>query len=441
MLRTVKNFIEKQKLLQPGARIIIGLSGGSDSVVLLAVLHSLGYECLAAHCNFHLRGEESDRDERMAAQVAASFRIPFYKQDFDTSSIAKERKISIEMAARDLRYAWFEDRRKELKADAIAVAHHSDDNIETLLLNLIRGTGIAGLTGIKPQSGFVVRPLLCISKEEILQYAASEKLPFVVDSSNEQDEFTRNKIRHQALPLLQSINPGIEASLLRTMEHLNEVEKIYLSHIKEAKKNVFDPVAHTISIPALLAYPSPESILFEILKEYNFGKEVIQSIFQSLDSQSGKVFYSPGYQLLKDREHFFLLSLQQKEPNLVFYVKEDEREITVPFPLSVTVSEEKPEIIKDKNSAYFDFDKLKFPLTLRKWQPGDRFIPFGMKGYQKLSDYFNNNKFSKLDKENTWILCSGTDIIWIVGHRTDNRFKINDDSKKYYLLKLYEKYL
>jgi tRNA(Ile)-lysidine synthase len=436
MLKIIKNYIEKQNLLKPSARVVVGLSGGADSVVLLSVLHILGYDCLAAHCNFHLRGKESDRDEQVAAQWAASFPVPFFRQDFDTHSIAKERKISIEMAARDLRYEWFECLRKDFKAVAIAVAHHRNDSIETMLLNLIRGTGIAGLTGIRSQSGSVVRPLLCVSKEDILKYAASENLPYIIDSSNEQDEFTRNKIRHQLLPLLQSMNPGLDSSLLRTMEHLNEVEKIYHSHIQEAKEKVFDLAIQRIHIPTLLAYPSPESILFEILKEYGFGKEVVRSVFQALDSQSGKEFYSNEYRLIKDRDCFFLLPIKQKEPNFVLYIDEDESEVTFPFLMNVNIRNDRPEITKDKNIAYLDFNKLKFPLMLRNWKQGDKFVPFGMFGFQKLSDFFNNNKFSKVEKENVWIVCSKNDIVWIVGHRIDNRFRINNDTKKFCVLKL-----
>jgi tRNA(Ile)-lysidine synthase len=412
------------------------LSGGADSVVLLFILHQLGYECLAAHCNFHLRGEESLRDEQWAAQCAASLGIPFYKQDFDTASIARERGISIEMAARDLRYHWFESLRKEQQAGLIAVAHHSDDSIETVLLNLIRGTGIAGLTGIKPKTGQVIRPLLCVSKEAILRYAQSEKLLFVTDSSNLQDEFTRNKIRRRVLPLLQTLNPSLNVSLLRTMEHLTEVSKIYQAHIAEAKANVFNVSERTIDIRALLAYPSPESILFEILKEYGFGKDLIQNIFQAIEKQPGKEFYSPNYKLTKDRKYFFLFPLKQKTENFVFYIEKKEKEIAVPFLMNMSIQQENPEIIKNKNIAYFDFDKLKFPLILRRWQPGDRFVPFGMSGSQKVSDYFNNQKLNRQEKRDTWILCSENEIIWIVGHRADNRFKIEKNTKKIYILKL-----
>ena len=438
MRNKVKKYIEKQELLNPQSKIIVGLSGGADSVVLLSILHTLGYECVAAHCNFHLRGKESDEDECFATDFATSLGIPFYKVDFDTQSIANERKISIEMAARDLRYEWFEQLRKEYTADAIAVAHHQDDSIETLLLNLIRGTGINGLTGIKPKNGFVVRPMLCINKNEVLQYAHEQKISYVTDLSNLKDEYTRNKIRLQLLPLFQSINPSIGTSLLRTMEHLNEVSKIYHAYIKDAKEKVWDKNSKTIHIPTLLTCSSPESILFEILKEYGFGKEVIQEAHLALESQSGKKFYSDTHSLIKDRNYFRLCLLEQQIENSVYYINEDDAEKTAPLSMKI-ITQEKiniPEIIKEKRIAYFDTDKLVFPLILRKWEKGDRFIPFGMSGSQKLSDYFNNQKFTKPDKENTWILCSEQEIIWVVGHRTDNRFRVKTETKRVSIIKL-----
>jgi tRNA(Ile)-lysidine synthase len=436
MTETVKKYIKEEKIFNPDAKIIVGLSGGADSSVLLHILQHLGYECIAAHCNFHLRGEESCRDEYFSMQTANSLQIPFFKRDFDTAKMAKERKVSIEMMARDLRYQWFEELRKELDADAIAVAHHRNDSIETLLLNLIRGTGIAGLTGIKSKSGYIVRPLLCVSKDDIMQYAEKENLPFVTDSSNLQDEYTRNKIRLQLLPLLQSLNPGLDLSLLRTMEHLNEVAKIYYTHIENAKKEIFNPYIQTISIHGLLSCTSPESVLFEILKEYGFGKDTVKSVYQAIESPSGKEFYSAGYRLIKDREYFLLFPVQQDSENSIFHISESETNIYTPFRMNFVIQDNCPEILSDKRLAYFDFEKLKFPLTLRKWQKGDRFVPFGMKGSQKLSDYFNNHKINKHEKENTWLLCSDKNIIWVVGKRADNRFKIERDTKKFIIFKL-----
>ena len=420
MLQKVKKYIDEQHLLSIGKyspKIIVGLSGGADSVVLLYILRQLGYECIAAHCNFHLRGEESLRDEHFAIDLANSWNIPIYKQDFDTQLIAKQKGISIEMAARDLRYEWFEQLRKEQNAEAIAVAHHQGDTIETLLLNLIRGTGLRGLTGISSKNGNIIRPLLCASKQEVLQFAEENELSFITDSSNLQEDYTRNKIRLSLIPLLQSLNPSVHLALLRTMENLHEVEKIYDSYIQESKAKVFDSLKGTINIPLLKALSSPESVLFEILKEYGFGTEVIREAYRSIDSQSGKEFYSSKYTLIKDRNHFLLVSAEEE---------------TSEIQIQMIIEENHPnfQIKKDKEVAYFDADKLQLPLTVRKWQKGDKFIPFGMTGFQKISDYFNNHKFSKPQKEQTRLLCSGKDIIWIIGHRADNRYRVGESTKR-----------
>ena len=444
MIRKIKKQIDSQGLLSSISlslkpKIIIGLSGGADSVVLLHILHHLGYDCLAAHCNFHLRGEESQRDEQFASDFVASLNVPFFKQDFDTNLIARERGISIEMAARDLRYEWFEKLRKEWNAEAIAVAHHQDDSVETLLLNLIRGTGIKGLTGIKPKNGKIIRPLLVVSKKEILQFAEEKQIPYIVDSSNLADEYTRNKIRLSLIPLLQSINPSIESSLLRTMNNLNEVTKIYDDYIQTSIQKVFNKEKKTIDISLLQKLSSPESVLFELLKEYGFGPDIIKDIVLAMDSQSGKEFYSSEYSLLKDRNRFILSSRKKKPTKGVYEIKENEIEIAEPLSITVSLEEinENFNLIKDKNRAYFDADKLQFPLQIRKWELGDRFVPFGMTGFQKLSDYFNNHKFTKFEKENAWLLCSGDDIIWIIGSRTDNRYRVNKQTKKVCLFKLF----
>ena len=440
----VEKYIHSQKLLAPltfnsKPRVIVGLSGGTDSVVLLYILHTLGYECLAAHCNFHLRGEESQRDEQFAADFAAFLKLPFFKQDFDTKAIAQERAISIEMAARDLRYEWFEQLRQDQNAEAIAVAHHQDDSLETLLLNLIRGTGIKGLTGIKPKNGKIIRPLLTISKDEILQFAKEKQIPYIVDSSNLQDEYTRNKIRLSLIPLLRSMNPSIESSLITTMQNLNEVAKIYENHIQESIEKIFDKEQGKIDIPLLKMLSSPESVLFELLKEYGFGSDVIHDIASAMDSQSGKEFYSTEYSLLKDRNHFILSIRKNAVQKKVYQINANDKVINEPLPIQLSLVERNSEfnLIKDKNYAYFDADKLHFPLQIRRWEKGDRFVPFGMTGFQKLSDYFNNHKFSKIEKENVWLLCSGDDIIWIIGSRIDKRYRINELTKKVCFLKVF----
>ncbi|GHV59081.1 tRNA(Ile)-lysidine synthase [Bacteroidia bacterium] len=429
MIRKIRHYIEKHRLLNVNSKVIVGLSGGADSVVLLSVLQRLGYECLAAHCNFHLRGEEALRDEKQAIDFAQSLKISCFKQDFDTLSVARERGISIEMAARDLRYEWFEQLRLEQNADAIAVAHHRDDSIETLLLNLIRGTGIKGLAGIKPKNGSIIRPLLEVSKQDILHYAAERKLPFVTDSSNLQDEYTRNKIRLSVIPLLQSIQPAIDLALIRTMENVNEAIKIYDFHIREAIEQVFDNEKGTIDIVQLQTLPSPEAVLFELLKGYGFNREVVQDIVLAMNKQSGKEFYSPEYIIVKDRNCFLLLPRNAANEPAIEEIHEKD--------VLLVAVDEHFKITKDRNIAYFDAEKLQFPLQIRSWKQGDKFIPFGMNQFQKLSDYFNTHKFSKPEKENVRLLCSDNHIIWIMGHRTDNRYRITEKTQKAVILKLF----
>jgi len=437
MVQKTLNYIEKKKLLNVGDKVIVGLSGGADSVVLLHLLHNLGYTCLAAHCNFHLRGEESDRDEQFAAGFAVSLNLPFFKQDFDTRSVAKKRGISIEMAARELRYRWFAELQKNQQADAIAVAHHRDDSIETMLLNLIRGTGIKGLTGIQPRTGCLIRPLLCVSKKEILQYAQTKNLPFITDSSNENVDLIRNKIRLQVIPLLETINPAVRETIVQTMDNLNETAKIYETEIEKAGRIVYDQDKRSISIPLLKTFPSPESILFELLKSYGFNKDVIREIGNAMDSQSGKMFYAQDYYLVKDRDEL-LLSPFVREEEKEYFIRADETLLEFPFrmEISLRINETIADIEKNTHTACLDYDKLHFPLTLRRWKIGDKFVPSGMKSFQKLSDFFTNRKFSKIQKEKTWILTSGNEIVWIVNHRIDERFKADNETKNRYILKL-----
>ena len=286
----IKQYIEKEDLFSSGSKILIALSGGADSVALLCILHAAGYPCEAAHCNFHLRGEESNRDEQFVRQLCKKYGIHLHTIDFDTTRYAAEKHISIEMAARELRYNWFEEIRNQCRADVVAVAHHQDDSVETILLNLIRGTGITGLLGIRPRNGVIVRPLLCINREEIMRYLQSIGQDYVTDSTNLEDEYTRNKIRLNLLPLMQTTNPSVKNSLIETSNYLSDVATIYNRYIEEAKTRI--ATTEGIRICELVKEPAPEALLFEILHPLGFNSAQIKDIVHSLHGQSGKQFSS-----------------------------------------------------------------------------------------------------------------------------------------------------
>ena len=306
--KKVAQYIAQERLLEAGGKAIVALSGGADSVALLLLLTELGYACEAAHCNFHLRGEESDRDEQFVRHLCEKRNIALHVVHFDTTQHAANRHISIEMAARELRYQWFETLRQELGADAVAVAHHADDSVETFLLNLMRGTGINGLRGIRPRNGHIVRPLLCLTRDDLLHYLDRQGQSYVTDSTNLQDEYTRNKIRLNLLPLMQEINPSVRRSILRTAAHLDEAATLYNIGIAEARERVLCPEG--ICIAALLKEAEPQALLHEILHPLGFNEAQTDDIFRSLDGQAGKAFESESWLVVKDRD---LLLMQDKQ--------------------------------------------------------------------------------------------------------------------------------
>lgn len=433
MWRTVRSYIERNRLLSDDDRrpVLVGLSGGADSVALLSVLVRLGYACVALHCDFHLRGEESERDAAFARTFAESLGVPFYQTDFDTVAYAREHHLSIEMAARALRYVWFEETRERLGAQAIAVAHHRDDSVETVVMNLIRGTGIRGLTGIRPRNGFVVRPLLCVSRTDIVAWLENQGIRYVTDSTNLSDAYTRNFIRLNVLPLLERINPSVREAIARSAEHLSVVASVYAYEIARAREEVIVSEG-CLSIEALCRFPAPEAILYELLKEYGFSRWVSAEVFDALRKESGKVFYSKTHRLLKDRAYLWIVPLEREAEKTSFLLDPSREIYREPVGLTFRELPITPDfqIEKNRRFAYFDADKLRFPLTLRKWREGDWFVPFGMKGRQKLSDYFSDHKFSRIEKEKAWLLCSGDAIIWLIGERADNRFRIDSGTKR-----------
>lgn len=439
MLQSIERYIRENNLLNTEATVIVGFSGGADSLVLLHALQQLAYRCIAAHCNFHLRGEESMRDEQFAETFCLRQNIPFHKIDFDTEGYAASHKLSIEMAARELRYDWFETLRLRYHAEAVAVAHHQDDSVETILINLIRGTGIKGLVGIKPQSDKVIRPLLHLTKSDLLAYIDCYQLAYVTDSTNLQDVYVRNKIRLQVLPLLEEINPSVSEAIARTASNLLQVEEVYHSAIAKKKEDilVYQDDHLYIPIQEVVQFASPEALLYEILSDFRFNRAQVQDIRSAFNAQPGKVFHSPTHRLIKDRDFLIVLPAQTIDQE-EYKISSGMHFIQTPIPLQIKEEEYNPEFSFEKDSrlAYFDKDKLRFPLILRKWQEKDFFVPYGMTGKQKISKYFKDHKFSRVQKEESWLLCSGESVIWIVGERADNRFKVDQYTTKIYSLRL-----
>ena len=432
----VERFIQRHGLLTGKRLVLVGLSGGADSVALLGVLVRLGYPCRALHCNFHLRGDESDRDEVFARQFADSLGVPFVKVDFDTRGYAAIHQESIEMAARSLRYRWFEEQRQAFDAEAIAVAHHRDDSVETLLMNLLRGSGIRGLGGIRPRNGQVVRPLLAVSRAEIEEWLQTQGWDYVTDSSNLSDAYTRNFIRLRVLPLLEQLNPAARETIARSAAHLSAAEQLYAYTVEEARKAVF-VTADSLSIEALMRYPSPETLLYEWLRPLGFSRIVVGELFESLTGLSGKQFYSATHQVLKDRDRLYIAPLQEPSAWQPIEIPVATGELTQPLRLSFQLMERTSDFQLERASdtAYFDAEKLPGRLTLRLPQTGDWFVPFGMRGRKKLSDFFADQKMNRWEKLRQPLLCAGESIVWVVGRRADDRFRVGEETKMIFSVK------
>ena len=433
MKNKVQQFITEKSLFVREDKLILGISGGADSVCLMHVFLELGYSFELAHCNFNLRGEESDADEYFVKDLAKEHQLKIHIKQFDTLVYAAENKISTQMAARDLRYAWFEKLRIKSNAKYLAIAHHANDDVETFFINLVRGSGLKGFLGIKEKNNAIVRPLLSVSRLEIEQYLKDRGLVFREDSSNASVKYLRNKIRHELIPLLAQMNPSIQQTVKDEMRILDGVAQIYASKVEEVRKDLTQEKNGIVQleISALLALNPLHSYLYELLSAYGFY--AVEAISKALQGQSGKQFFSSTHQLVVDRENIFI-SLLNKE-NEVFEITEKTISLVYPLEINFKVIADKT-IIYDNNIAQLDVEKLKFPLTLRKWKQGDKFMPLGMKKFKKLSDFFIDSKFSIIDKQEQWLLCSGVDIVWVLGCRIDERYKLESNTKKVYIAQL-----
>lgn len=422
----IQKYIAEKHLFTLRDKVLVALSGGADSVALLRVLLALGYRCEAAHCNFHLRGEESDRDERFVGELCRTLGVPLHVTHFDTVAYASLHRVSIEMAAREMRYAWFEQLRKERGMAVVAVAHHRDDSVETFLLNLIRGAGINGLKGIAPRNGYIVRPLLDKSRRDIVDYLDRLHQGYVTDSTNLQDAYMRNKIRLNILPMLCELNPSVSESIAETSARLSDASLIYNKEIEAGKSRVLEN--GRIVIHRLMKETAPAALLFEILHPLGFHSAQVVDIFRSLSAQSGKRFVSAEWEVLRDRTELIVRPRKQEQdtgsepvPRLVVETIEITPDFVIP---------------KDKSTACLDADKVVQPLTVRKWRKGDKFVPFGMKGKKNVSDYLTDRKYSLFQKENQYVVCSEEQIVWLVGERSDNRFRITEDTRRALILRV-----
>lgn len=442
--RIVKKYIDSLHLLPERARVVVALSGGADSVALIDILNRLDFFCIGAHVNFHLRGDESDRDAAFSHQLCMDLGIPFYKTDLYAEEYSEREGISIEMAARELRYRWFEQLRKEQNAYAVAVAHHRDDSVETVLLNLIRGTGIRGLTGIKPKNGNIVRPLLCCDREAVLEYIEKRGLTYVTDRTNLLNEYRRNKIRLEVLPLLESIQPSVRESISRTMDHLNETEIVYEKAIADAKKRICtgwvsekSGLPLNISISSLEKESAPKSLLYEILSDYGFGRADVETIYKNRMGIPGRVFLSHSHRLFFDRDNMVISEIPVNDAH-EYLLEENQSIVNDPVKLKCeTLAADKfTSISASKSVASLNAEKLLFPLTIRHPKKGDSFIPFGMHGRKLISDFCTDIKLNAIEKEELWLLCSGKDIVWIIGERIDNRFRVDENTKTIYKITL-----
>lgn len=434
--RRVQEFIRKQQLLADNAKVLVALSGGADSVALLRLLIEMGYPCYAVHCNFHLRGEESNRDEQFVTELCQALGVQCKVVHFDTMAYATEHKLSVEMAARELRYEAFEHLRQTHGLNAIAVAHHQDDAVETLLLNLIRGAGINGLTGMKVKNGYVVRPLLCLTRDEVMDYLDHLGQAYVTDSTNLTDIYTRNKVRLQLLPLMQQINPAAKDNIMQAAIHLGEAATIYNRAMAENNESIVEH--HTdgidISIQALLNTDIPQTHLFEILHPYGFNSAQINDILRSLSAEPGRLFQSADYVLLRDRTHLQIRKRKEEVLESAVYTLPEEGILELPDGIQLSISSIKPntewQVPKSNDIVCIDAARISQPLILRHPNQGDRFSPFGMRGSKLLSDFYTDIKIPLTEKAKQWILCHGEDIVWAVGLRGSERYRLNKQAQK-----------
>lgn len=430
MVQQFKNHVQSNFPFLLKSKIGVACSGGLDSVVLTHLLHKMNCNITLLHCNFSLRGKESDGDEKFVVQLSKKLEIPIYTNTFDTECYANNNNLSIQMAARELRYSWFIEMANLLKIDFVATAHHLDDDLETFLIHTFRGTGLNGLTGIPELNGKIIRPLLPFSREEILIYAEENNISWREDSSNKSTKYLRNKYRLEVIPKIKEENSKALQNFKNTQSHLMDAQVLLEDYIEIVFKQTVQKIAdgYKIDVEKLKSFPNTKALLYQLL--HTFGFKEWEDVYHLLNAQSGKQILSESHSLLKDREFLFLKVLDFDETTAnkkQYLISESTKNISEPVRITL---EEVTQVNKtNHNSIFVDKDTLKFPLLLRRWEEGDAFYPFGMQGKKKLSKFFKDEKISLFDKKKIWLLCSQKNIIWIVGHRADGRYKVTSITK------------
>ena len=429
MVKDFLDFISTNNLCDKGDKVLLAVSGGVDSVVLVRLFKEAGFNFAIAHCNFQLRGSESDGDEAFVRELARSSNVSCFVRSFDTKNYAVMHGVSTQMAARDLRYAWFADLIAEHGIKYIATAHHLDDSLETVLFNLAKGTGISGVRGILPKQNNLIRPLLFASKEGILSYAGNNDLQWREDSSNESTKYSRNLIRHEVVPVLKKINPSLISTFMQTRQRLEDAEKVLMEKVDQVRSEGLSFQGEDVYVPKEAIAGQPAAVVEELLKPYGFNWQQVREVLSGLEGLAGKVFLSGSHQLNIDRSHLIISPLKG-EVGEEYIESHEEHAGNEVIKLRCYQSDDINHLLRKKNEASVDFDRLNFPLKLRKWKEGDVFCPLGMRGKKKVSDFMIDEKIPLNLKERVCVIESAGEVVWVVGHRVDDRFKVRPDTKR-----------
>jgi tRNA(Ile)-lysidine synthase len=432
-------YITKNHLFKRNEKVLLAVSGGIDSMVMTHLFISAGFETGIAHCNFQLRGSESDDDEKFVKSFAEKNNIKVHNQRFDTSGFAEERGISIQMAARELRYRWFEELGEKNGYSYIAVAHNLNDNVETFLINLSRGTGIAGLTGMKPKYKNIVRPLLFASRKAISDYCSLNNIKYREDRSNSETKYTRNKIRHKIIPLFKEINPSFETTIIETAERLEEINEIVSARFNEVRENVSVHMKDkTVFKISLLKELSPlNTLLFELFRPYGLGPEQLDDMINLFNSRTGSQLFTATHRIIKNRRELIAVKISEDiSDSITITCIKDLQEFPGCTEAKILKTGKDFKIPESQNIGCFDAEKIAFPLIIRRWRHGDSFYPLGMKQKKKLSDYFTDRRYSIYDKECSLILETEGKIAWIINDRIDDRFKITSKTRKALIIRM-----